>query len=198
METASRFSPVRILGAVTARPANVSSSFVESDRPRESSVDLDIVVFVSSVIPKWLKLKSPWPRVFTASSFSSVGFPGSDCSPIASTSGLSTCGACTSCVPLLFLVPPDGPDVFVILLLKVFAAFCAAEKTDEKNPLCPGVIALFSGVGVNGAAVILESLLGPKVAEPDRIRRCEIMFPEGDVTTFVFETVGEVGLESGN
>jgi hypothetical protein len=37
---------------------------------------------------------------------------------------------------------------------------------------------------------MFESLLGPKVADPDRILRCEIMFPEGDVTTLGFATTG--------
>jgi hypothetical protein len=32
--------------------------------------------------------------------------------------------------------------------------------------------------------VILDNLLGPKVADPDRIRRCDIILPEGEVTTF--------------
>lgn len=83
--------------------------------------------------------------------------------------------------------------MFAILLLNVFAAFCAAEKTDEKNPPCwfgPGVEA-FSGVGVRGAEVMFESLLGPRVPEFVLTRRCEIILPEGDVTTFAFiEVVG--------
>jgi hypothetical protein len=37
---------------------------------------------------------------------------------------------------------------------------------------------------------MFESLLGPKVADPDRILRCEIMFPDGDVTTLGFATTG--------
>lgn len=79
-----------------------------------------------------------------------------------------------------------------MLLLKVFAAFCAADNTDEKKPPCPGVVT--SGVGVNGAGVIFESLLGPNVTpEPDRLRRCDIMFPEGEVTTFGFVPAPEVG-----
>jgi hypothetical protein len=83
--------------------------------------------------------------------------------------------------------------VFAILLLKVFAAFCAAEKTDEKKPPCwlePGLVE-FSGVGVRGAEVMFESLLGPRVPEFVLTRRCDIIFPEGDVTTFTFtEAVG--------
>ena len=49
----------------------------------------------------------------------------------------------------------------------------------------------FSGVGVSGADVIFDNLLGPRVADPDLTRRCDIMFPEGDVTT-----LGFTGLES--
>src|ERR1700738_2877373 len=76
-----------------------------------------------------------------------------------------------------------------MLLLNVFAAFCAAEKTDEKNPLCwfgPGPVEEFSGVGVRGAEVIFESLLGPRVPEFVLTRRCDIILPDGDVTTFAF------------
>lgn len=39
-------------------------------------------------------------------------------------------------------------------------------------------------MGVNGADCILDNLLGPSVAEPDLTRLCDIMFPDGDVTTF--------------
>jgi len=58
-------------------------------------------------------------------------------------------------------------DVFAILLVRVLAAFCAAEKTDEKKPLDEGVVVPFSGVGVNGADIMLDNLLGPKVPDPD-------------------------------
>jgi hypothetical protein len=58
-----------------------------------------------------------------------------------------------------------------MLLLKVFAAFCAAVKTVEKKPPDPGVVEPFSGVGVKGADVIFDSLLGPKVPDPERILR---------------------------
>ena len=85
-----------------------------------------------------------------------------------------------------------------ILFVNVFAAFCAAENTDEKKPVCccvfPGVIDPFSGVGVRGADVILESLLGPifpLASDPERMRRWEIIFPDGEVTTFGFEVTGE-------
>ena len=79
-----------------------------------------------------------------------------------------------------------------MVVLKVFAAFWAAEKTDEKKPLGdwggyavpPGVFAS-SMCGVSGAVMEFESLLGGFVAE--RTRRCDIMFPEGDTTTFGFD-----------
>lgn len=45
----------------------------------------------------------------------------------------------------------------------------------------------FSRVGVKGADVIFESLLGTSVADPDLPLRCDIMFPDGDLTTFEFE-----------
>jgi hypothetical protein len=83
-----------------------------------------------------------------------------------------------------------------MLLLKVFAAFCAAEKTLEKKPLWGfgfGVVDPFSGVGVNGADVIFDNLLGPNgpnADEVDRTLRCEIMFPEGDVMTLGFDDDG--------
>jgi hypothetical protein len=85
-----------------------------------------------------------------------------------------------------------------MLLVRVFAAFCAAEKTDEKKPVCcvfPGVTDPFSGVGVRGADVIFDNLLGPILFplanDPERMRLCDIMFPDGEVTTFGFVEIGE-------
>lgn len=85
-----------------------------------------------------------------------------------------------------------------MLFVRVFAAFCAAEKTDEKKPVCcefPGVTEPFSGVGVRGADVIFDSLLGPILFplanDPERMRLCDIMFPDGDVTTFGLVEIGE-------
>jgi hypothetical protein len=99
-----------------------------------------------------------------------------------------------------------------IEVLRVLAAFCAAENTDEKKPLGdwgetavpPGVFAS-SSVGVNGAETEFESLLGGFAAE--RARRCDIIFPEGETTTLDFgceepwlelavELAGEAGLAS--
>jgi hypothetical protein len=75
-------------------------------------------------------------------------------------------------------------------LLKVFAAFCAAEKTLEKKPLCVfGVVDPFSGVGVNGAEVIFDNLLCPNDV-PDFTLRCDIMFPDGEVMTLGLDVTG--------
>jgi len=52
------------------------------------------------------------------------------------------------------------------------------------------VVEPFSGVGVRGADVILDNLLGPRVADPDRILRCEIILPEAEVTTLEFDVAG--------
>jgi hypothetical protein len=95
-------------------------------------------------------------------------------------------------VPDLFRVPLGATDVLAMLLLSVFAAFCAAEKTLEKKPppLGFGVVEPFSRVGVRGADVMFDSLLGPRVAVPDRTLRCDIMLPDADVTTLRFETIG--------
>lgn len=102
-----------------------------------------------------------------------------------STSTLSSLAGSTSFEAFDFgLFPPGFILVFVIVLLKVLAAFCAAENMLEKNP-APGVGgAAFSGVGVRGADMILESLLGPMlVAEPDLALLCEIMLPDAETTT---------------
>lgn len=76
-------------------------------------------------------------------------------------------------------------EVLAILFVNVLAAFCAALKTDEKNPPCwatPGVVEPFSSVGVSGALMIFESLLGPSADDVDLTRRCDIMLPEGETT----------------
>lgn len=106
--------------------------------------------------------------------------------------------------------------LFAIVVLRVLAAFWAAENTEEKKPLGdwggpavpPGVFTS-SKVGVNGADMELDNLLGGFVAE--RARRCDIMFPEGETTTFgmdcelvclapafelVVDPVGDTGLIS--
>jgi hypothetical protein len=171
------------------------SSVVNSDRPRSSSENFVFIgVFVPllcSEIPSALRLRSPMPSVLTASSFSSLEFPDSVFSTNVSTTGSSTSfSSFKSCVPLLLRFPPGATGVLAMLLLKVFAAFCAAEKTEEKNPPEPGVVEPFSGVGVKGADVILDNLLGPRVADPDRILRCEIILPEAEVTTLEFDVAG--------
>ena len=62
-----------------------------------------------------------------------------------------------------------------MLLLRVLAAFWAADIMDEKNPdaaLKPGVVGLPSNVGVLGAGMILDNLLGPREPEPALARLC--------------------------
>jgi hypothetical protein len=77
-----------------------------------------------------------------------------------------------------------------MLVVREFAAFCAAENTVLKKPVgLDGVTDLFSGVGVRGADVMLESLLGPKAVDVDLTRRCDIIFPEGDVMTLGLEAI---------
>ena len=71
--------------------------------------------------------------------------------------------------------------VFEMLLLKVDAAFCAAEKTDEKNPPGPGelgdkpgVLAVDLGssmVGVSGTDGFCDERPGGLVDEADCTRR---------------------------
>lgn len=70
-----------------------------------------------------------------------------------------------------------------MISLKLVAAFCAAENTDEKKPPAPpgepevalGVrppgVLTSSTVGVNGGAIAFDSLLGAWVAESDRTLR---------------------------
>lgn len=60
-----------------------------------------------------------------------------------------------------------------MLLLIVLAAFWATENMDEKNPAEFGVwTSPISGVGESGAGVMLDSLLGPILADPDLVLRC--------------------------
>ena len=61
-----------------------------------------------------------------------------------------------------------------MLVLNVFAAFWAADNTEEKKPVegvfgpvFPGLGEEPSGVGVGGANVVLDSLLGPAPPVPD-------------------------------
>lgn len=69
-----------------------------------------------------------------------------------------------------------------ILLLILLAAFWATENMEEKNPAELGVwTSLPSGVGESGARVMLDSLLGPMLADPDFVLRCALMAWEEDV-----------------
>lgn len=67
-----------------------------------------------------------------------------------------------------------------MVLLRVFAVFWTADIIDEKNPDAgfPGETGgPPSGVGVKGAGVMLDSLLGPRPVELALPRRCWIMLP---------------------
>lgn len=65
-----------------------------------------------------------------------------------------------------------------MVLLRLFVAFWAAEIMEEKKPLADGVVAPLSAVGVRGARVILDSLLGTMLDDAARPRLCAIMLPE--------------------
>ena len=81
-----------------------------------------------------------------------------------------------------------------MISLKLVAAFCAAEKTDEKNPPAPpgelealtarppGVLTS-STVGVSGGAIALDNLLGARVVESDCTLRWAGL-PEAGATVF--------------
>jgi hypothetical protein len=63
-----------------------------------------------------------------------------------------------------------------MLLLILLAAFWATENMEEKNPAELGVwTSPLSGVGESGARVILDSLLGPILADPDFVLRCVLV-----------------------
>lgn len=190
-----------VLTGLAAPERAVSSGPIVEARPLFIWFSLnfaDVGVFPAlfdSTIPSWLRLRSPMPNVFTAGSFASESLL-ILLSSIDSTSTSSIGVTIVSCVLLLVLCCPGR--VVLMLLVRVFAAFCAAEKTDEKKPVCcefPGVTDPFSGVGVRGADVIFDSLLGPILLplanDPERMRLCDIMFPDGDVTTFGFVEIGE-------
>lgn len=63
-----------------------------------------------------------------------------------------------------------------MVLVRVFAAFCAADSTDPKKPeegfRSDGVGTPFSRVGVSGADDIVDNLLGTRLADPDLGRFC--------------------------
>jgi hypothetical protein len=190
--TSGWVSSANVVVGPSRSSATGNGSFAESALPLDSSGNFEnngvLVPLLFSDNPRWLKLRSPIPKVFTASSFSSEGFTKFSLSAKVSTTGLST--SFTSCAPLLLLFPPAATVVFDMLLLSVLAAFCAAENTEEKNPPPPGVVEPFSGVGVKGADIIFDNLLGPKVPDPDLILLCDIMFPDGEVTTFEVIIIG--------
>jgi hypothetical protein len=64
---------------------------------------------------------------------------------------------------------------------------------DEKKPeLGDGIDDPFSGVGERGASVILDSLLGPMLPEPDLSRRPEIILWPDDCAATGLGFVGVV------
>lgn len=81
----------------------------------------------------------------------------------------------------LFFDPP-GMLVLDIVLLRFWAAFWAAERTELKNPpegWFAGVGAALS-IGVSGAVEMLDNLLGTILAEPDLPRLCDSMLPSAE------------------
>jgi len=167
------------------------STGAESARDLDSSFfsgNLGVVgvceALLASAIPSCSKLKLPEPRVLTAGSLPPI-VAGRDWLPVGTLSALPSVVWSSSLARLAGL--PFGVfglmPVFMVLV-RVFAAFCAAENTVEKKPV-PGVEGpAFSGIGVRGAAVMLESLLGPMLAvEPALDRLDEIIFPAGSTTT---------------
>jgi hypothetical protein len=88
--------------------------------------------------------------------------------------------------------------VFCILVLMLFAAFCAADIMDEKKPPPPAPPELAVGVGTDsplsrlgegGTTVKLDSLLGPSGIASDLARRCTFMLCAEDETPL--DLVGE-------
>lgn len=87
-----------------------------------------------------------------------------------------------------------------MVLLRLLAVFWTAENMDEKKLAAgfPGVAGgPLSGVGVSGAEVIFESLLGPMAPDPALLLRCAIMFPGEEALELLRERGGEVEFLSG-
>lgn len=86
-------------------------------------------------------------------------------------------------VEVLLLLGPILMPEFWIFVLKLLAAFWAAENIDEKKPDAFGgplaVDSRPSTGGERGADVMCDSLLGPWLTEPDLDRRCALIFREG-------------------
>lgn len=86
---------------------------------------------------------------------------------------------------------PTGPRfVFWMVVVNVLAAFWAAVIIEEKKPELGDGADPFSGVGESGASVILDSLLGPMLPEPDLRRRPEIIPDDCAATGLDFVGVG--------
>jgi hypothetical protein len=121
--------------ADTACVAAISSAFAEASSAFiVTLVEDDIGLTSLSTIPRWARLKFPDPRVSTAglrfsveSPAVGVAFWGAMTSSPPSSSFLSFSFCCW--LPLFLL---DG--LLAIVLVMLFAAFCAAENTDAKKP----------------------------------------------------------------
>jgi hypothetical protein len=91
-------------------------------------------------------------------------------------------GGCAAAPTAFFPLLTPVSEVFAILLLSDDAAFCAAEKTDEKKPPCPdGALAtpgalindrVSSIVGVSGGDMWRDRRLGFVEIDADCTRRC--------------------------
>jgi hypothetical protein len=71
-----------------------------------------------------------------------------------------------------------------MLLVRLFAAVCAADSIDEKKPVLVdalGVGSSVSMVGERGAVVTLESLLGPRLIDPDLLLLCVLIIFSGEL-----------------
>ena len=68
--------------------------------------------------------------------------------------------------PFLVLLFHGAMLVLLIVLLRLLVAVWAADIMEEKKPAAEGVVGPFSGMGDRGAAVMLDSLLGPALADP--------------------------------
>jgi len=67
---------------------------------------------------------------------------------------------------------------------------------EEKNPPAEGVVGPLSGMGERGASVMLDSLLGPALAEPALDRRVIILLGGDDaLVLLVAAATGEPALD---
>ena len=150
-------------------------------------------------IPRWLRRRSPEPRVSIASGFLASGVTVPSLAAVAASSPSSGIDLMSSVVAVELLERVG----LAIVLVRVLVMFCAAEKTEEKKPppaepdddvraVPPGVL-LSSAIGVIGAGMACDNLLGIIEPESDRTRRCDIIFPEADTVMFEFTEEADNG-----